>query len=351
MADGLTYVTVSTNSHLGYAITLAKSLAGAMPGTRLRIYVADRWDPSILPELEEAEFIDASQCGLEGYLDMASRYGALEFTTALKAPCILHSLNQTKAAGAVYLDSDMEVLGSLSPLSQKLASGTDCILTPHITSPFKATDLPDEDSYLLAGIFNLGFAAFSNRAPAIDFLNWWASKKRKECTNNRLRGLFLDQSYCNLAPAFIENFETLRDPGFNLAYWNLSQRTITKDGEGRYFANGMPIRFVHYSGASIQTPDVISKHQSRYSKANAGLFAELFEAYLAKVSANDIVNGTRYSRIVWHHSKPVQPTAALPAHVVLERSLYSLNFILGNLARRLLWGKKRVSRYWKARGL
>ncbi len=351
MSDGLTYLTVTTNSHLGYAITLAKSLFSAMPGTRLRIYVADSWEPAILPKMAEAEFIAANSAGLEGYGQMATRYSAFEFTTALKAPCILHALHQTKGYGAVYLDSDIEVLGSLSPVAEKLKAGTDCILTPHITSPFKAPDLPDEDSYLLAGIFNLGFAAFSNRAPSIKFLNWWAAKKRNESTTNDLRGLFVDQSYCNLAPAFIEKFEVLRDPGYNLAYWNLSQRELSKDHNGNYFANNMPVRFVHFSGASIQNPDIVSKHQSRFTKANAGLFADMLGVYLAKVDANDIVNGSRYSRMVWSHAKPATPAIALPAHIVLERSIYSFNFILANLARRVLFGKRRLAEYWRKRGL
>jgi hypothetical protein len=348
---GTAFLTVATYSHLGYAITLAKSLGRAMPGTRLRIYIADRWEPTILPDLAEAEFIAAEQCGLEGYADMAKRYTAFEFTTALKAPCLLHTLDQTGAGGAIYLDSDILVLGSLEPVFDTLAAGTDCILTPHITAPYKATGIPDEDLYLQVGLFNLGFAAFSNREPARSFLSWWAAKKRVACTINLPRGLFADQSYCNLAPLFIEKLQILRDAGYNLAYWNLDQRKITKDAAGRYFANDEPIRFVHFSGASISTPDVISKFQHRFTKADVGLFAGLLDAYLAEVNSNDVINGTTYSRMIWTYAKPVKPVTAMPAEVVLERSLYSVKFILGNLVRRLLMGKKRLTKYWQARGL
>lgn len=350
MAD-TAFLTIATNSHLGYAITLAKSLARSMPGTRLRIYIADRRDPAILPEMAEAEFIAADQCDLEGYADMARRYNAFELTTALKAPCILHSLKQTGADCAIYLDSDIWVLGSFDPVINALVAGTDCILTPHITAPYNKPGIPNEDTYLLAGIFNLGFAAFSNREPARDFLKWWGSKKRTDCTTDLKRGKFVDQTYCNLAPSFIEQFHSLRDPGYNVAYWNLDQRQISKNDAGRYFASGEPIRFVHFSGASIADPDCVSKHQNRFTKQNVGLFAELLDAYIAEVNANDVFKGTTYSRLIWSHAKPIVPVVALPADVVLERSTYSVKFILGNLVRQVLLGKRRLTKYWQARGL
>jgi hypothetical protein len=350
MAD-TAFLTIVTNSHLGYAITLAKSLARAMPGTRLRIYIADRWDPAILPDLAEAEFIAADQCELNGYVDMARRYNAFEFATALKAPCILHALDQTGVDSVIYLDSDIWVLGSFDPVIEALAAGTDCILTPHITAPYKAVGIPDEDLYLQVGLFNLGFAAFSNRQPARSFLSWWAAKKRVACTINLHRGLFGDQGYCNLAPVFIERFQILRVAGFNIAYWNLDQRQISKNASGQYFANDQPIRFVHFSGASIATPNVISKFQNRFTKSNVGLFAELLDAYLAEVKSNDVFNATTFSRLVWIYAKPVGHVAAMPAEVVLERSIYSVKFILGNLARRVLLGKRRLTKYWQQRGL
>src|SRR3712207_7315365 len=34
----------------------------------------------------------------------------------------------------------------------------------------------------------------------------------------------------------------LRDPGHNVAYWNLSSRRVTRDGDG-YAVNGRPLRF------------------------------------------------------------------------------------------------------------
>jgi hypothetical protein len=334
------FLTVATNSHLGYAITLAKSLARAMPGERLRIYIADRWEPAILPDIPDAEFIAADQCGLAGYADMAGRYSAFEFTTALKAPCILHTLDQTGAGGVIYLDSDILVMGSFEPVFDRLADGTDCILTPHITAPYKATRIADEDSYLLVGLFNLGFAAFSDREPARSFLSWWAEKKRVECTINLPRGLLVDQTYCNFAPLFIEKFHILREAGYNIAYWNLDQRLITKDNSGRYLANGEAIRFIHFSGASIETPDVLSKYQDKFTRADVGLFAELLDAYLAEVNAHDIYKDTTYSQMIWTYTKPDIPVADMPAEAVIEKSPPADMSILGNMVRRVLRGKQ-----------
>ena len=44
----------------------------------------------------------------------------------------------------------------------------------------------------------------------------------------------------DLAPGFVDDHLVLRDPGFNVAYWNLSQRAVRRDGAGALTVNGRP---------------------------------------------------------------------------------------------------------------
>ena len=53
-----------------------------------------------------------------------------------------------------------------------------------------------------------------------------------------------------------------RDPGCNVAYWNLDHRDLTIDA-GSYQVNGLPLKFFHFSGYSPEQPHLLSKHQSK----------------------------------------------------------------------------------------
>jgi hypothetical protein len=306
------YLTVCTNSHIGFAITLAKSLRSAVPGARLLAYVADRFDAGILPNLDEIEFLATEALGIAGFQDMADRYNAFEFSTAMKAPCILDAIQRLGAKSAVYLDSDTFVLRPLDGVTKAFADGYDCILTPHITRPTRKGESPQDRSYLTAGVFNLGFAAFSSRQPAIDFLRWWAGKKREDCTVNLAAGVFVDQTYCNLAPAFIERLLVLRNPGYNLAYWNLDQRSVSIDADGSAMTEGEQVRLLHFSGADFRKPGLISRHSPGLKSAKAGDFGIIFDAYLAEVAANDALfpNGFSSIRFALPEPDPKSGTAA-----------------------------------------
>jgi hypothetical protein len=312
MAD-LAYLTVCTNSHIGLAITLAKSLRSAVPGARLLAYVADRFDTGILPALDEIEFLATETLGVAGFQDMANRYNAFEFSTAMKAPCILDAIQRLGAKSAVYLDSDTFVLQPLDAVTTALADGYDCILTPHITAPTREHDFPQDRSYLTAGVFNLGFAGFSNRKPAIDFLQWWARKKREDCTVNLAAGVFVDQTYCNLAPAFIERLLVLRDPGYNLAYWNLDQRPVSIDPNGSAMTGGEQVRLLHFSGADFRKPGLISRHSPGLESAQAGDFGVMFDAYLAEAEANDALYPGGFSSLRFALLEPHPKSGAAAA--------------------------------------
>ena len=79
----------------------------------------------------------------------------------------------------------------------------------------------------------------------------------------------------------------LRHPGYNVAYWNLPHRKISRDGAGQYLVNGEPLKFFHFSGFDPKLPSLISKHQSRLSWGDIGKAAQsLYLGYEAKLTAN-----------------------------------------------------------------
>ena len=168
------------------------------------------------------------------------------------------------------------------------------LLTPHVTEPLPQDGKrPDERDLLLAGIYNLGFLALSAEAAKM-FLPWWREHLRRDCLNEPARGLFVDQRWIDFAPALFEP-GILKDPGYNVAYWNLPHRVLTRDGDhilnrilnrilDRIFVNGRPLRFFHYSGFSPRAPHLLSKHQHsllRVRLSDTPLLTELCERYAA----------------------------------------------------------------------
>ncbi|HWS71824.1 MAG TPA: glycosyltransferase, partial [Thermoanaerobaculia bacterium] len=92
----------------------------------------------------------------------------------------------------------------------------------------------------------------------------------------------VDQRWIDLAPALFEP-AILKDPGYNVAYWNLPHRVMTREGD-RMLVNGRPLRFFHYSGFSPRRPHLLSKHQLdslRIRLSETPLLAELCERYAA----------------------------------------------------------------------
>jgi hypothetical protein len=139
---------------------------------------------------------------------------------------------------------------------------------------------------LQAGVFNLGFIATRRSEESRSFIDWWGEKLRTGARVDLAKGLFTDQKWCDLAPCFMPNLKVLHDPGYNAAYWNLAQRELTLDDDGKCLVNGRPLVFFHFSGINPTKIEQVSKHQNRFkwedlNKVCQGLFTEYAKTLLA----------------------------------------------------------------------
>ena len=71
--------------------------------------------------------------------------------------------------------------------------------------------------------------------------------------------MFTDQRVVDFVPAFFEP-SILKDPGYNVAYWNLHGREVTADGPALRREQA-PLRFFHFSGFDIRSPWLLSRNQ------------------------------------------------------------------------------------------
>ena len=80
-----------------------------------------------------------------------------------------------------------------------------------------------------------------------DFAEWGDAQLLRACYDDTAAGLFTDQKYVDLAPGLFDGVAILRDPGCNVASWNLSTRRVAIDADGGIRVNEAPLRFMHFT--------------------------------------------------------------------------------------------------------
>jgi hypothetical protein len=163
------------------------------------------------------------------------------------------------------------------------------VLNPHFTDPMPRDGRkPNEQDILIAGAYNLGFIGIGSTAFADELLDWWGERLERDCIVDPERGFFVDQRWIDLVPGMAEDFHVLRDPGFNVAYWNLPTRTLD-ERDGRWFVNGdVPLKLFHFSGFDAARPHLLSKHQDRIRLTDQPALAKLCEGYAAELVENGV---------------------------------------------------------------
>jgi len=257
-------VSICSNNYFSYVKILFSSLQKHHPEADLFLCLADKIRSDVDLGIAGVEIIPAAALDIENFPDFAFRYDIMEFNTAIK-PFAMRYLAESRGYNeVVYLDPDIELFAPMSPIFDAFAQGANFVLTPHLTAPAELKDFPNDIGIMKAGIYNLGFIALNNSQDAIAFLQWWSRKLRFQCINQQDQGIFVDQKFVDLLPAFHENVAILRDHSLNVAYWNLEQRQLTQTAAG-WSIDGKPLRFFHFSGIDRKQPQRLSKHTERFN--------------------------------------------------------------------------------------
>lgn len=247
--------TIVAQNYLAQARVLAESYARVAGGRRLQVLVVDGRD-SDGPE-EPFDVLRPSELALDGveFRTMAAIYDDVELATSLK-PWLLRALLDRGAETAIYLDPDVEVFAALDEAAE-LAAAHEAVLVPHVLGELPADGLkPSRRDLVVAGTYNLGFIAVGRGGAR--FLDWWGERLRRDCIVAVEEALFVDQRQLDAAPAYFD-VHVLRDPGWDVAYWNLHERELTWNGDA-YEVDGRPLRFFHFSGFDPTRPDRLSRH-------------------------------------------------------------------------------------------
>jgi len=275
--------TIASNNYLAFARVLAASYQEHHPDAPVFVCVVDRPDPAIDYPSLPFTCVFAADLRIPCFESFAFRYDILELNTAVKPFFLAHLRDRYGLDRILYLDPDIWVLDTLTGIEEALDRHT-VVLTPHVTRPLDDRYDPAERKILMVGVYNLGFLGIRLDRTTADFLEWWQDRLYRYCLADPHYGLFVDQLWMSLAPAYLDGVGVLRDPIYNVAYWNLPHRHPRAVG-AQWQVDGRPLGFFHFSGLSIDDLDVISRHQNRLRPGDRPELRPLFEAYRDRVFA------------------------------------------------------------------
>jgi hypothetical protein len=269
-----------TANYLPKAAALAHSVKRVHPEATFHLVLSDEM-PACAPAVTAAfdTVIHIRDLGIDGLPRWIFRHRLVELCTAVKGTAFQYIARRHGAERIYYFDPDIIVANRLDGLERMLDEHS-ILLTPHMTTP--ETDvqaiLDNEHCCLRHGVYNLGFLAVRTDGQGEQFIDWWADRLRRYCYDEVPNGLFTDQRWVDLAPAFFDDLAIVRDPQYNVATWNLTHRTATGRAPHDIQINGRPLVFYHFSGFDSGAQKIMLQ---RYGSHSPVLF-EFRDWYIAR---------------------------------------------------------------------
>ena len=253
-------LTICARNYLPFAKILAESFLQFHPESKFYLLLVDGTSKTDLDQIDSAiQVILPSDLDIdrEVFERMAIYYDVMELSTALK-PLGMKYLLDTGSEIAVYLDPDIQVFSELVEIPKHLFSAS-IALTPHTLHEIPRDGLrPSDFDIMASGTFNLGFIAIRSCTESYEFLRWWNERLIFDCISDIENNLFTDQRWIDFVPSYF-SFSIIKDYGYNVAYWNLHERKMSKFDSG-FLVNDQPLRFFHFSGYKPDMPWILSKH-------------------------------------------------------------------------------------------
>lgn len=239
-----------TRADVAGARWLARDLKRRRPEWRIAALWVDGEDNVSSWRADFDFVIEAEALYGDGWRRFVFCHDAREAVAAAKARAALRLMDEG-AERVLYFSPEIAVFDDLAPLAAELDEAS-LVLTPHLLAP-ESTAQAIADNEGLArrcGVFNLDFLGLRNDAEGRRIADWWRERVEAACYLDPAAGLYLDQPYFDLAPALFEGVAIARDPGCNVASWNLSRRRLAFAADGRLLVNGEhALKFYNFSAA------------------------------------------------------------------------------------------------------
>ena len=271
-------ITFVSKNYFSYAKTLAESYKTHHPENDFLIILVDKADGYVAPSLScGAEVIEIASLAIPDLGRFIYRYSIMELNTAVKPFALADLFNRRRYDTLLYIDPDILIFRPLTDIYDAFDSAS-IVLTPHIRRPYYDDRLPSDLTILQSGTYNLGFLGLKNSKSSTRMLEWWMTKCYRDCVVDIPNGLFVDQKWIDLIPGFFPDHKIIYGAGYNAAYWNLHERSLSRDAD-KWTIDGEPLSFFHFSGYIPFAPHSLSKHQDRHVLENMPTLRVLTDLY------------------------------------------------------------------------
>lgn len=260
--------TSCTSCYIPKARVLAESVKKIHPAITFHLVLSDKLPDFFDLEKEHFDsviFID--DLDIDNLEQWIFKHSVVEMCTAVK-PLAFRKIFSTydQCQKIIFLDPDTAIFSSLDGLLAHLDNHS-ILLTPHQLEPEKTGEKvkDNELAILRHGMFNLGFIGVKASGEGHKLVDWWSERCLDFCYIDPANGIYTDQRWIDFVPSYFEDFHIVRDPGCNVANWNLSNRTITGSVDSQILVNQTPLIFYHFSSSqSIMTDkhDVVNDASS-----------------------------------------------------------------------------------------
>lgn len=290
--------TICSNNYIPKAQVLASSIK-LKSNTPVYLILADKRNPAIhYDALGFDRVISAEELAIPNIQWMKEHYDVVEFNTALKSFAFEYILSNTTYNLIYYFDPDIKVYQPLEAFAD-FWSNAKIVLTPHVLSPIPFDDkFPGENLFLNHGTFNLGFIGLKRSEITFLFLKWWSDRLRNHCIIKLTEGFFVDQIWFNLVPLYYkDDVKVIYHPGWNMAYWNLHERSIKRIDKVFYINENELLYFYHFSSFDLNMKRLSPYPQmARFSFDNRPDLIDLYQDYKSDIVSFDLqqFSGVKY---------------------------------------------------------
>jgi hypothetical protein len=309
------FCTIVTRSHLKYAAALGMSLRRYHPTQKLCVLLIDSVGDQQLSGNSSIDLFPLDEIQVPKIEDMKIYFNAFELSNCLKPFFVAHLLLKGFEK-MVYLDADVLVVNDFDTLFEMLDQYA-FVLSPHWLQP-KLVQNSDVSVRQIAdlGIYNGGMWGVRHQDRGMPVLEWLMRFLPDVGFDDRHNGMFVDQKILPLAAQlFSSQFGCMRHPGYNVAYWNLHEREITRV-DNRYVVNGHPAIFFHLSGFRAEEPETFSRYSS-WNFERLPILKEVIAEYLSYIPSElSAKSDYSYDHIDSHKLSP-----DLRRHYFIHRTL------------------------------
>jgi hypothetical protein len=285
--------TIIAKNYFAAAKTLAQSFLSEHPDDEFYVLIVDEFDGFVDASKEEFEIIGLASLAIPDLPNLCFKYNIIELCTAVKAHFLQYLMAEKGFDKVLYIDPDILVTNKLEQIFQRLDT-SDIILTSHTNVDYPDDGKSPDDSVIMSyGVFNLGFIGLNSSENAQEFLRWWQSKLRDKCVTDARTGYFVDQKFIDLVPGLFDNYYIEKNPGYNVAYWNIHSRSISREN-GMWMCNDGPLYFFHFSSYRPERPNILARHTTRYQLSDRPDLQPLFAEYRERLTGNGYEQTSRW---------------------------------------------------------